>query len=67
MVIASDGVWEFLSSEEVVNIVSKHFDVLNPKTAVEAVVSKSAREWKVRESTQDDITCVLVYFNNAMD
>lgn len=59
LVIASDGVWEFLSNDDVVDIVSKFDD---PKKACRALVRESTRKWQSEEDVIDDITCVVIYF-----
>ena len=41
IVIASDGVWEFLSNEEVANIVWPFFEKRNAEGAAEALVRES--------------------------
>ena len=58
MVVASDGVWEFLSNQDVVDIVSKFED---PKKAAKAVVKESVRKWQSEEDVIDDITIVVTY------
>lgn len=64
MVIASDGVWEFLSNEEIANIVRPFFEVKNAEKAAEAVVRESYLRWKrEEEGIVDDITCVIVFLD----
>jgi len=60
MVIASDGVWEFLSNEDVVDIVVQ-CDGDGDRAAKE-ICARSYREWKAEEEVVDDITAVVVYF-----
>jgi len=59
IIIASDGVWEFISSQEAIDIVAK-FD--NPDAACRAIVSESIARWKREEEVIDDITAVIVFF-----
>lgn len=59
MILASDGVWEFITSQEAVDIIN------NAKTgelACKAIVDESVRRWQQEEEVIDDITCVIVYF-----
>jgi len=58
---ASDGVWEFLSNEQVINIVWEHKS--NLKVAANKLVEASTNEWRRHEEVIDDITCVIVQFN----
>lgn len=61
MLIASDGVFEFLSSQAVVDIVSHYDDVLE---ACRAVVSEAYRLWLQYEVRTDDISIIIVRFEN---
>ena len=61
LVIASDGVWEFLSSESVVEIVSG-FSKDSAQAAAEAVVKKALIEWEKQSPWAiDDITCIIAW------
>jgi len=46
IVIASDGVWEFLSNEEVAQIVLPFFEKRNAESAAEALVRESYLRWR---------------------
>ena len=64
IVIASDGVWEFLSNEYIANIVMPFFEKRNAEGAAEAVVRESYLKWKSEEDDIiDDITCVIVFLD----
>lgn len=60
IIIASDGVWEHISNEEAVKIVSKHFDTGFIEEATQALVSKALKKWNQNEYV-DDITVILIY------
>lgn len=62
MVLASDGVWEFLESEQVIKIVEECNG--NEVAAAKAVCDKSYELWRQEEEVVDDITAVVVYFNH---
>ncbi|XP_038878756.1 protein phosphatase 2C and cyclic nucleotide-binding/kinase domain-containing protein isoform X1 [Benincasa hispida] len=59
-VVASDGVFEFLSSQTVVDMVSKYKD---PRDACAAIVAESYRLWLQFETRTDDITILVVHIN----
>ncbi|CAM6082038.1 unnamed protein product [Calypogeia fissa] len=60
-VIASDGVFEFLSSQAVVDMVAKHKD---PQEACAAIVAESYRLWLQNETRTDDITVIVVFIDS---
>lgn len=60
-VIASDGVFEFLTSQQVVDMVAEHTD---PCNACAAVVAESYRLWLHYETRTDDITIIVVRINS---
>jgi serine/threonine protein phosphatase PrpC len=64
IVIASDGVWEFLSNEDVAQIVYPFFEKRNAEGAAEALVRESYLKWKSEEDDIiDDITCVIIFLD----
>mmetsp|Transcript_32115 Transcript_32115/g.73421 ORF Transcript_32115/g.73421 Transcript_32115/m.73421 type:complete len:366 (+) Transcript_32115:98-1195(+) len=63
MVIASDGVWEFLTSQQVVDMVESCNG--DADAACDKVVKRSLAEWRAEEEVVDDITCLVVYFNHT--
>ncbi|KAL2929081.1 Protein phosphatase 2C and cyclic nucleotide-binding/kinase domain-containing protein [Bienertia sinuspersici] len=63
-VLASDGVFEFLSSQTVVDMVAKHKD---PRDACAAIVAESYRLWLQYETRTDDITIIVVHVDGLND
>jgi serine/threonine protein phosphatase PrpC/CRP-like cAMP-binding protein len=59
VVIASDGVFEFLTSQAVVDMVAQFDD---PLEACQKVVAESYRLWLTYELRTDDITIICVHF-----
>ena len=62
MVICSDGVWEFLSNEEVMNIGNKYFAQNNMNDFCNELLKKSTELWENEDNYMDDITIVTVFF-----
>lgn len=61
IVVASDGLWEFLSNETVIEIVGKCFEDGNPESACDNLISAAEEEWKKNDKDVDDITTIVVY------
>ncbi|CAI0549848.1 unnamed protein product [Linum tenue] len=66
IVLASDGVWDVLSNEEVVDIVSS---APARSSAARLVVDSAAREWKLKYPTSkmDDCAVVCLFLDGKMD
>ena len=64
IVLGSDGVWEFMSDDEVVDVVGRVGGLNGERAedAARAVVEEATRRWQLEEEVIDDITCVIVYF-----
>ena len=62
MVICSDGVWEFLSNEEVMDIGNKYYAENNINDFCNELLKKSTELWENEEIYMDDITIVTVFF-----
>ena len=63
MVLASDGVWEFLSNEEVANIVFPFYLKKNAEGAAECLVREAFKTWRREEDSIDDITCIVIFLD----
>ena len=66
VIVASDGVWEYLSNEDVMNIVKEVYLDSDDKAeeACELLVKNATDAWKRENSnTIDDISCVILFLN----
>ena len=61
--IGSDGVFEFISNEEIVKIVVPYFRMLDCEGACDAVCTEANRRWKNEEEVIDDITVLCVFLD----
>lgn len=63
-VLASDGVWEFISSEECVAFIADCIDnsKMTPQEACNALIAEAHERWNKEEDVVDDITAIVVYF-----
>jgi len=62
MVLCSDGVWEFISNEEVMEIGNKYYYKNNINDFCNELLKKSTEIWESEENYMDDITIVVVFF-----
>ena len=62
MVICSDGVWEFLSNEEVMEIGNKYYPKNNMNDFCSELLKRATNIWENEENYMDDITIVTVFF-----
>ena len=63
IIIASDGVWEFISNIEAAKVVYPYYEKNAPDQAAEALVKESFKRWKKEEEVIDDITCIVVFLD----
>eukprot|EP00873_Tetraselmis_striata_P013623 jgi/Tetstr1/433887/TSEL_023067.t1 len=64
LVLASDGVFEFMSSQTVVNMVASYDD---PQEAALAVTAEAYNLWLQYETRTDDITIIVIKFAGMED
>ncbi|XP_068669511.1 probable protein phosphatase 2C 1 [Aristolochia californica] len=66
VVLASDGVWDVLSNEQVVEIVSM---VPSRSSAARVLVDAAVQEWKLKYPTSkiDDCAVICMYLDGKMD
>lgn len=62
--MASDGLWDMLSNEEVAEIVSPlHSKGEEPGAVVERLMEEAHSRWVNTKANADDITVVLAFVN----
>ena len=59
LVLASDGVFEFMTNEEVMNAAKRHWG--NAMAACEEIVEAAYNYWATDDSRSDDVTCAVVF------
>ncbi|KAK2079208.1 hypothetical protein QBZ16_002899 [Prototheca wickerhamii] len=58
-ILASDGVWEFLSPQQAVDIIASTDD---RDAAIEKLLETAYEAWMANEPRSDDITAIVIYF-----
>ena len=61
LIVASDGVWDFISSQAVVDIAYR-YRKCGAREACKAIIKAATKAWKEREQDyRDDITAIVVF------
>lgn len=61
LVMASDGLWEFMSDQEVMDIA---LNTTEPRFAVDHLISESNERWMKEEQVIDDTTVCVAFLSN---
>ena len=64
IIIASDGIWEFISSQECVNFIKDYYIKKDLKGCLKFLLNESSKRWIKEEEVIDDITAVLIFFED---
>ena len=63
VVLASDGIWEFLTNEKVRDIIEPYYQANDAKGGARRIVSEARKVWEVRNKMAiDDITVIILFF-----
>ena len=64
-ILATDGVWEFISSQEAVDLVGRALDAprRTGHDAAYLLATEASRRWEAHEGCADDITVVILLFD----
>lgn len=62
IVQASDGIWEFMSNQEVIDIVIPYWYKNDPKGACDHLTYEATNRWRNSDSkTVDDISVIVIF------
>ena len=63
IVIATDGIWQFIDSEECVKIMKDYYENnMDAVGGLNALVKEAFKRWKNEEDNVDDITAIVIFF-----
>ena len=63
IILASDGIWEYIDSDECVNIVKDFYENnMDAIGALNSLVKEAFNRWKNMEDSIDDITAIVIFF-----
>ena len=63
ILLGSDGIWEFISSDECVNIVKDYYLKDDIDGALSYLYKESSKRWIMEEEVIDDITLIIIFLN----
>ena len=66
IIIASDGLWEYVSNKETINIVKKAINSNEPNKIVNKLYRESYKKWKNKEKGIDDVTILCIILKNII-
>ena len=61
IILASDGIWEFISNDECVNLVKDFYNKKDINGAINILYKESCERWINKEEIIDDITMIIVF------
>ena len=62
IIIASDGIWEFLSNKKVAHIALKYYENKDSDGACKALIKEATERWNKEDIVVDDITVIVIFF-----
>jgi serine/threonine protein phosphatase PrpC len=62
LLMCSDGIWEFISNEDAMNIGNKFYLANDPMGLCHELSRKSIELWKEKDVVIDDITALVIFF-----
>ena len=64
IIIASDGLWEYITNKEVTDIVKKLINKRDVNIIVNELYKESVNRWKIKDQGIDDITIICILLKN---
>ena len=61
IILASDGIWEFISSNECVDIVKDYYIDKDINGAINFLFREASKRWIIKEEVVDDITLIIIF------
>lgn len=65
IIIATDGIWEFMSNEKIRDIILPYYDEHNMNGGINKLINFAKKIWSIRNPNYiDDLSAILVFVNN---
>jgi serine/threonine protein phosphatase PrpC len=65
LILATDGLWEFVTSQDAVSAVNLHSPALTCEAVCEHLEEVALQAWRDKAVMVDDITVLLVYLRSG--
>ena len=62
VIIASDGLYEFLSNEKIAHYANKFYRKNDVEKCCKYLIKKASEKWEIEEDVRDDITVICIFF-----
>ena len=62
IVMASDGLWEFMTNEKIMEIGNKYYVMNDPDNFCQILLKISKELWERKSKNIDDITIIVIFF-----
>ena len=62
IVIASDGIWEYLNNKNVSDIIKPFYVLADAEGAAKELINESSKKWAIEGKSADDITVIVLFF-----
>ena len=63
IIVASDGLWEYLSIEEIVKVTGEYYLQNNIGDAIQKLYNLAYFKWSENDISVDDITIIIIFLN----
>ena len=61
IILASDGIWEFITNKECVDFVKDYYMKKDIKGAINCLYKEATKRWILKEEVIDDITLIIIF------
>jgi serine/threonine protein phosphatase PrpC len=61
IILASDGIWEFITNKECVDFVKDYYFKKDIKGAINCLYKEATKRWILKEEVIDDITLIIIF------